>query len=224
MLADRTLFELEQDKICPNQRKTNVRLCRLEGICGHKVADANTHQGEIAMTSTRRIQRLSVLAVPATLAAAVLLAGQQAHGQVAPSSVAPALSTPALEYFGKNIRKPMAQKQSFRRQAPQQRPLQLSGAKPFQNIHRPPTISPYLSLDAIESSVGLPNYYSRVLPQIQQQQASQAQAAQLRRLQQQVRTASRPGAIRSNRNGGVPTTGHSSQFLNVGSYFPPIRQ
>jgi hypothetical protein len=45
------------------------------------------------------------------------------------------------------------------------------------------------------------------------------QQAQYRRLQQQVRTAATPGVV-TNANGGIPTTGHSAQFMNNGGYYP----
>jgi len=157
----------------------------------------------------------------------LLLAGQGAQGQVLQSGVsnqaARDLSTPALKYFGRGMPAPATRPQQSW-QAPSRPPFQLAGGKPFQNISRPPTISPYNSLDAIESSVSLPNYYSRVLPQIKQQQARQAQSLQLRRLQQQVRLANAPAAISNNRSGSVPTTGYRSQFLNVGGYFPTVQR
>jgi len=145
-----------------------------------------------------------------------------ARGQE-PSQASPRLSTPALKYFGRGRYTQFARPQS-RRQAPLTSTPQLVGGKPFQNINRGQTISPYLSLDTIQTSEGVPNYYSRVLPKIQQQRANQTQAAELRQLQQQVRTASYSGMISNNRNGGVPTTGHSSQFLNNGRYFPGLRR
>ena len=157
----------------------------------------------------------------------LMLASQQAQAQVPQSGTGEQantdLSTPALKYFGRGKRVPMARPRR-RHQAPPTPPFQLAGGKPFQNVQYRPTISPYLSLDAVESSVGLPNYYSRVLPQIKQQQELQAQSSQLRRLQQQVRLANAPGMISNNRNGGAPTTGHSTQYLNVGGYFPSVQR
>jgi hypothetical protein len=97
-------------------------------------------------------------------------------------------------------------------------------AKPFQNISRGPTVTPYLQLDALETTTGIPNYYSRVLPQMQQNSANQAQANQLQKLQQQLRVASHSSPISNTRNGGVPTTGHSSQFLNNGGYYPGLKR
>ncbi len=157
----------------------------------------------------------------------LLLAGQPAQGQVFQTSAHTQAradrSTPAMKYFGRGIRTPVVQRQ-MHRQAPPTQQFQAVGAKPFQNVNRRPTISPYLGLDTIESSVGLPNYYSRVLPQIQQQEANDAQAAKLHRLQRQTRLANVPGAISGNRNRGVITTGYSAQFMNVGGYFPTLRR
>jgi len=160
------------------------------------------------------------------LLSSLMLTSEQAQAQVSQAGTANRatvdLSTPAMKYFGRGIRRPVIRPQA-RRQAPPTRRFQLQGGKPFQNVNRGPTVTPYLQLDTLESSAGVPNYYSRVLPQIQQQQANQTQIAQLRRLQQQVRQANVTGAISNNRNGGVPTTGHSSQFLNVGGYFPTLK-
>ncbi len=157
----------------------------------------------------------------------LLLTGQLAQGQVTQTDLADQarvdLSTPAMKYFGRGIRTPTVHPRARHRALPTKR-YQLSGGKPFQNVSQRPSISPYLGLDMFESSVGLPNYYSRVLPKIQQQEANEAQAAELRRLQQQVRLASAPGTISNNRNGGIPTTGRSTQFMNSGGYFPSIRR
>ena len=157
------------------------------------------------------------------LVACLLVACQQAQAQQHSDAVTVDLSTPALKYFGRG-RHTAIPKPKSRRPAPLPQRVQYQGGKPFQNVDRGPTITPYLQLDTLESSVGVPNYYSRVLPQIQQHKVTQAQAIQLRRLQQQVRLAGGTAAITSTRNGSVPTTGHSSQFLNVGGYFPTIER
>lgn len=153
--------------------------------------------------------------------------GQAAQGQVQQAGYnAPAstdLSTPAMKFFGRGMRTPVTQPRQ-RRQAPPANQIQVAGGKPFQSINRGPSVTPYLQLDAFEGNTGIPNYYARVLPQVQQQQTTKAQAAQLRQLQQQLRTTRRPGAVATNRNGGVPTTGHSSQFLNNGGYFPSAQR
>ncbi|TWU29929.1 hypothetical protein [Bythopirellula polymerisocia] len=126
--------------------------------------------------------------------------------------------TPAAAYFSSG--------QGYYRQAtvPQQavatQVVQLNGNKPFQNIQRGPTVSPYLSLDMPETSTSLPNYYAYVRPQLQQRETNEVQAEEIRRLRQQVRMSGGRGSISKNTNEGMPTTGSSSQFLNLGSYFP----
>ena len=103
--------------------------------------------------------------------------------------------------------------------------MDISGrGKPFENLYRQPTLSPYLALDLLDDSgTGLPNYYAFYQPQQQQQQANEAQEARIRRLQQQLRLATATGAISRNPSGGMPTTGTSSQFMNLGGYFPNLQ-
>ncbi|MCC6492088.1 MAG: hypothetical protein IT424_03600 [Pirellulales bacterium] len=95
-------------------------------------------------------------------------------------------------------------------------------AKPFAQVYQQPTISPYLALDVRESDSAIPNYFMYVRPLLDQQRMNQAQQVQYRRLQQQVRRTSAAGAVTS-ANGGIPTTGHSAQFMNIGGYYPQAR-
>lgn len=131
-------------------------------------------------------------------------------------------TTPSMQYFGR--------RQSLntpRRQLSQQMPapqrVQLGGSKPFKGLRRRPTLSPYLNLDVRESELGIPNYHAFVRPMQLQQQAELDQATHLRKLQQRVRVATAQGIVSNNPTGGVPTTGHSSQFLNTGGYFSTTR-
>ena len=130
-------------------------------------------------------------------------------------------STAAGRYFsGGNTMMPQ---QTVRRPAPE--PMDVSGSgKPFKNLYREPTLSPYLSLDLLnDEGTGVPNYYAFYQPQRQQQRANEAQEARIRRLQQQLRTATAKGAVNRNISGGMPTTGSSSQFMNLGGYYPGLR-
>ena len=135
-------------------------------------------------------------------------------------------STPASRYFtGRGeIQMPA---QSRQRPTPTPQPSKISnGQKPFQNIHRPSTITPYLSLDIVVSDddgQALPNYYAFYRPQREQQQNVESQQAEIRRLQQQVRVAGANNALSRNAVPGIPTTGTSSQFMNLGNYYPGLR-
>lgn len=136
--------------------------------------------------------------------------------------------TPAAMYFGgRSAAHQMAQYQHSSAEqgnyAPAQQTTQSSAGKPFQEIQRQPTISPYLALDLIESSTGLPNYTMFVQPQLERRAASEAQERELQRLRQQVRVAAARGVVSKSGVAGVPTTGSSMQFMNVGSYFPSTR-
>jgi hypothetical protein len=131
-----------------------------------------------------------------------------------------ARTTAASNYF--RGRETIIPGQRARRPAPKQVEVTRTG-KPFENIYREPTLSPYLSLDLVnDQGTGLPNYYAFVQPQRQQQQANQSQEARIRRLQQQLRTSTAKGAVTRNIRSGMPTTGSSSHFMNLGNYYPDL--
>lgn len=155
-----------------------------------------------------------------------LMLGQPANAQVQQASYSSPRAdrmTPAMRYFGRGRKVPTAQPRS-RRPSEVTRQFQPTAGKPFEHVERSTNLSPYLSLDMVQSNEAIPNYYARVLPQIQQQEANAKQAAELRRLQQQLRLSNAPGLNLTNRGAGVPTTGSSSQFMNRGNYFPTIRR
>jgi hypothetical protein len=73
-----------------------------------------------------------------------------------------------------------------------------------------PAVSPYLNLLRPGNSAGV-NYYGLVKPQVEFRNNIQA-------LQQQV--TNNQTAITDLTNATLPTTGHSTTFLNTGGYFP----
>jgi hypothetical protein len=157
------------------------------------------------------------------LAGALLFVGL--NGAISFGQVNQGMSTPAAQYFtarynGGAQNQPMQQGPGMRNYAPAPQAVEITGTKPFQNIQHAPTLSPYLALDLIESSTQLPNFQAFVQPQLQQRAANESQARELARLRQQVRVATSRGVVSRNPTPGVPTTGSSMQFLNMGSYFP----
>jgi hypothetical protein len=136
-----------------------------------------------------------------------------ALGQISPAGHV----TPAAQYFGSaRAYQPVVQA-AYNAHAPQ--PVQLTGTKPFQNVQLASPISPYLSLDLPATSTSLPNYYAYVQPQQQQRTRLEQQAQELRRLQQQLRVATAHGVVSKNPTAGMPTTGSSDQFMNLGGYY-----
>ncbi len=131
-------------------------------------------------------------------------------------------NNPALTYFGGSAAMAYASRPAA---TPLPAPLPVRTApisKPFSGgVHQGSNLSPYLGLDGRESETGLPNYFLYVKPQLDQQRVNHVQQAQYRKLQQQVRTASAPGVVTSP-GGGIPTTGHSAQFMNGGGYYPTL--
>jgi hypothetical protein len=127
-------------------------------------------------------------------------------------------NNPAASYFGGSTAAAYAPRPP--RPVPSPQPVNIRpAAKPFSGVQQASTISPYLGLDARETESSLPNYFLYVKPQLDQQRMNHVQQAQYRQLQQQVRTAGAPGVVTSP-NGGIPTTGHSAQFMNNGGYYP----
>ena len=73
-----------------------------------------------------------------------------------------------------------------------------------------PTISPYLNLTR-NNGGGLPNYYSLVRPQMQQQDFDRQQAAQQQMQGQKIMT------LQDEVQSGLTPTGKSSRFMNFGT-------
>ena len=97
--------------------------------------------------------------------------------------------------------------------------------KPFRNLAQQPSVSPYLSLDIATAGgdTGLPNYYAFYKPQQDQRQLVQSQQAEIQKLQQRVNAAQVGNRLARNPREGMPTTGNSSQFMNLGNYYPSLR-
>lgn len=163
-------------------------------------------------------RRHDLVCLGASLAVCLsVLTGSEAWSQQVNPRTQP---TPALQYFGGGANSYVVRAPQTAAARPQS--IVTPGGKPFQHIDRGPVLSPYLSLDLIESSTAIPNYYSFVLPQQQQRAQNEAQTRELERLRRQLRvaTAQRGGMPTPQR--GMPTTGTSSQFMNLGNYFPAV--
>lgn len=96
-------------------------------------------------------------------------------------------------------------------------------AKPFQDIYRRPTVSPYLQLQQ-QGMNPLQNqniYQTLVQPQIQQQQQQiemLAQRRQLGRVQGQVQQIQQSSQARQ-LNETIRPTGHASTYMNYSHYY-----
>jgi hypothetical protein len=88
--------------------------------------------------------------------------------------------------------------------------------KPFAAVQQGSTVSPYLALDVLENGVSVPNYYAFVRPQLEQQRQNRVEQAQYFKGQQQFPGAGQRAPFAT---GSMPTTGHSTQFMNHGTYF-----
>ncbi len=92
--------------------------------------------------------------------------------------------------------------------------------KPFGNIQREPTVSPYLNLFRDENDDDqVPNYFTLVRPQLEQQQENRSQVRELQKLKQMVRTLEYQQQLNSNSNSGVPSTGHRTRFFDTTGYY-----
>ncbi|RIK85523.1 MAG: hypothetical protein DCC67_03770 [Planctomycetota bacterium] len=167
-------------------------------------------------------------AIGLTLAAFALSGGaafgQGARGYATPASAAlpgpsygqtNGLNNPASRYFGGGKHAVYAGPARARAVAAPAATTPRT-AKPFSQVYQAPTVSPYLALDVRESDAAISNYFMYVKPQLDQQRLS---AAENRRLQLQLRRAGAAG-VAGAPSGGVPTTGNSGRFMNVGSYYP----
>lgn len=137
----------------------------------------------------------------------------------APAPQLPSQTENALNFYGgQSARATLAQiPQRPSTAAMQPAPAPATRApKPFTGGTTGPTVSPYLNLYRDEDISDLPNYYTYVRPQFEQQATNNRQAAALGRLQNQVRQATAPAG---DGRYGAPGTGHSTHFGNTGRYY-----
>lgn len=131
-------------------------------------------------------------------------------------------TNPALNFFGGAKNSTYAsQGRSVQPPAPvpvNTRPM----GKPFSSYRASSPISPYLRLDYMESSTSTPNYFMFVTPALDQSQVNREMKNDNRALRSTVRQATANGAV-TRPAGGLPTTGHSQQFMNGGGYYPMAR-
>ena len=82
---------------------------------------------------------------------------------------------------------------------------------PGGGYHRPPAFSPYLNLLRSGNSPGV-NYYGLVRPQMQFREAIQNLSNQVDQNQEAIGNLAATG-------NALPSTGHPTQFMNLGGYF-----
>jgi hypothetical protein len=139
------------------------------------------------------------------------------------------LTTPAAQYFMNRqtntaVEQQMAAAPTGRTYDANRQPLQVGDGKPFDHVQRQSSLSPYLGLDAVpESGTSLPNWHLFVQPQLQQRRSAEIQARELLRTRQQMRVATSRHIVSESPPAGAPITGSSTQFMNVGGYFPGVR-
>ena len=91
--------------------------------------------------------------------------------------------------------------------------------KPFTDIQRTPTISPYLNLTRDDDFNGLPNYFALVRPQLQQEEINRRQQRSIYSLNNDVRMIESRFAIPPQGDPGIRPTGHAVYFMNYSHYF-----
>ncbi len=93
--------------------------------------------------------------------------------------------------------------------------------KPFNDIQREPTVSPYLNLfrDDDDRDDQVPNYFTLVRPQLEQQQKNRAQNRELQRLGRTIRTLEYQQQLNTSTATGVPSTGHRTRFFDTTGYY-----
>jgi len=95
--------------------------------------------------------------------------------------------------------------------------------KPFSRDQLRPAISPFLNIFRDDELESAPNYYAFVRPQMQQQEFARQQRLENQRLKRQVQTMSTGGGFSAGGNRSLPTTGHTTRFMNIGGYYGPRR-
>lgn len=93
--------------------------------------------------------------------------------------------------------------------------------KPYANVERRPTVSPYLNLVRDDGDTSdVPNYQSLVRPQIEQSRTNRRQRQRLQKLGRQVRQLQTSKSPSTGETDQVRETGHAVRFMNLLHYYP----
>jgi hypothetical protein len=110
-----------------------------------------------------------------------------------------------------------------RRTPIQPAPAQLAQrlGRPFQAAASGPTISPYLNLfrDEDENPESVPNYFTLVRPQLEQQEANQRQQREIYQLQRQLRNVSATVVVPQYGPAPVPGQGTPARFMDTAQFY-----
>lgn len=104
----------------------------------------------------------------------------------------------------------------------------LSGASIAQERYQPstPTVSPYLNLfqngRGGQFSRGVPNYYSLVRPQLQQQRVNKAQQTLIQQQGATIQQLQENQLLLEQQPAAETVTGHGSQFMNTSRYYSGV--
>ena len=99
------------------------------------------------------------------------------------------------------------------------------GSKPFTNIVRRPTVSPYQNLFREDLSDEVPNYNSLVRPQLRAQEFAERQNRQNAQVYQQLQSIAAGSGLNATGSRQImPTGGHGTTFGNTGGYYPRRRR
>jgi hypothetical protein len=92
--------------------------------------------------------------------------------------------------------------------------------KPFANVDRGSTISPYLGLLRDNDFDGLPAYYAFVRPQTEQQSVNRQQQRNIQQLGREVQQLEGRNAFPTRGSLDIRETGHITRFMNFLHYYP----
>lgn len=98
---------------------------------------------------------------------------------------------------------------------------QQRGSKPFANVQRQPTLSPYLNLlrNDGEDVGGAPNYFAFVRPMLDQQQTNRRTNRQIQGLGREMQAVNRQLGHQPSEAGMLRPTGHQTVFMNHSHYY-----
>jgi len=134
-------------------------------------------------------------------------------------------SRPVVRYYvGHSAREAMSR-------FPRRTPIEPSGprlvqrqGKPFQNVERESTISPYLYLEQDdETRQDIPNYFTYVRPQLEQQEANRVQRRAMQQLNGQMQSMSSTAVGPQYQAGRSFGTGAPARFMDTAQFYGGLR-